>query len=167
MKVRKILITAATVAALAAPGTVLAQGGFGGPLGMGMHGGFGGPGLQRFEEMLPQMADFLDLTEVQQSQIQAILDEETPAIADLRDQLQAAHEAFRSTHEPGQFDEASFRTFAESQSQLHVELMVAGARTMSRIHNVLTPEQQDTLQEVRGLFGRRGGRGQGRGPNTP
>lgn len=166
MKARRILITAAAIAALAAPATVLAQGGYGPPHGMGMHGGFGGPGLARFEEMLPRMAEFLDLSDAQQSQIQAILDEETPAIEDLRDQLQAAHEAFRSTHEPGDFDEATFRAFAESQSQLHVELMVANARTMSRIHNVLTPEQQEKLQDVRGLFGRRGGRGPGRGPNV-
>lgn len=166
MKARRILITALAAAALAAPGTVLAQGGFGGPPGMGLHGGFGGPGFERFEEMLPRMAEFLDLTDAQQSQIQAILDEETPAIEDLRDQLQTAHEAFRATHEPGQFDEAAFRAFAEPQSQLHVELMVAGARTMSRIHNVLTPEQQEKLQDARGLFGRHGGRGPGRGPNV-
>lgn len=165
MKARRILITAIAAAALAAPGTVLAQGGFGGAPGMGPHGGFGGPGLDRFEEMLPRLVEYLDLTDAQQSQIQAILDEETPAIEDLRDQLQASHEAFRATHAPGDFDEAAFRAFAESQSQLHVELMVASARTMSRIHNILTPEQQEKLQDARGLFGRRGGHGPGRGPN--
>jgi Spy/CpxP family protein refolding chaperone len=162
---QRILITVAALAALAAPGAVLAQDGFGGQHGPGIHGGFGGPGLDRFEEMLPRLVEFLDLTDTQESQIEVILDEEMPAIRDLRDQLQAAHEAFRSAHQPGDFDEAAVRSFAESQSQLHVELMVAGARTKSRIHSVLTPEQQEKLQDARGLLGHRGGRGPGRGPN--
>ena len=165
MTARSILITVAAAAALAVPGTILAQGGFGGPHGQhGLHG-FDGPGLHRFEDMLPRLVDFLDLTADQQAQIEHILAEEMPAIEDLRDRLQAAHEAFRSTHQPGEFDEAELRAFAESQSQLHVELMVAGARTRSRIHSALTPEQQEQLQDARGLFGRRGGFGRGRGPS--
>lgn len=165
MKARRTLITAAVMAALAVPAFALAQGGFGGRHGGSLHGGFGGPGLERFEEMLPRLAEYLELTDDQQSQIRAILDEEMPAIEDLREQLRTAHEAFRATHQPGDFDEAAVRAFAESQSQLHVELMVAGARTMSRIFTVLTPEQQDKLQDLRGLLGRHGGRGPGRGPN--
>jgi Spy/CpxP family protein refolding chaperone len=167
MKARRFLITVAMAAAVAVPGALLAQGGFGGPPpDLGLHGGFGGPGLDRFEEMLPRLAEFLALTDAQQSQIQAILDEEMPAIDSLRDQLRAAHEAFRSAHQPGQFDEAAVRAFGESQCQNHVDLMVASARAMSRIHNVLTPEQQQKLQDARGLFGRHGGPGRDRGANV-
>lgn len=167
MNVRRIVITALAAAALAAPGTVLAQGGFGGPHGPGpgMHGGFGGPGLERFEERLPQLAEVLELTADQQARIQSILDAEMPAIEALRDQLDDAREAFRATHQPGEFDEAQFRTHAEAQAQLHVELMVATARTMSQIHNVLTDEQLERMQDLRDLRrgprGPRGGAGRG------
>jgi len=133
---------------------------------MGGPDGFGGPGLHRFEEMLPELAVVLDLSDEQQAQIEAILDAELPAIETMRDQLRDAHQAFRASQQPGAFDEAAIRAFAQSQSQTHVELMVAGARTMSRIHNVLTAEQQRRLEELRALRperGRRGGPGSGRG----
>jgi Spy/CpxP family protein refolding chaperone len=168
MNVRRIVITVVAAAALAAPGTLIAQGGFGGPHGpgAGTHGGFGGPGLERFEEMLPQLAEVLELTDDQQAQIQSILDAEMPAIESLRDRLDDGREAFRASHQPGEFNEAEFRAHAESQAQLHVELMVASARTMSRIHGVLSAEQLDRMQDLRSLRrGPRGPRG-GAGPGS-
>lgn len=165
MTARRILMATLALAAMAVPGAVLAQG-YGGPHGMGGPDGFGGPGLHRFEEMLPELATILDLSDEQQAQIEAILDEELPAIETMRDQLRDAHQAFRANQQPGVFDEAAVRAFAQSQSQTHVELMVAGARTMSRIHNVLTTEQQQRLEELRALRherGHRGGPGAGRG----
>jgi Spy/CpxP family protein refolding chaperone len=165
MTARRILFTTLAMAAMAVPGAALAQG-YGGPHGMGGPDSFDGPGLHRFEEMLPELAVVLDLSDEQQAQIEAILDEELPAIETMRDQLRDAHQAFRANHQPGTYDEAAVRAFAQSQSQTHVELMVAGARTMSRIHNVLTTEQQQRLEELRSLRpdrGRRGGPPAGRG----
>jgi Spy/CpxP family protein refolding chaperone len=165
MTAHRILFTALALTAMAVPGAALAQG-FGGPPGMMGPDGFGGPGLHRVEEMLPELAAVLELSNDQQAQIEAILDEELPAIETMRDQLRSAHQAFRASHQPGIFDEAAVRSFALSQSQTHVELMVAGARTMSRIHNVLTTEQQQRLEELRALRperGRRGGPGAGHG----
>lgn len=158
MTARRILFTTLAMAAMAVPGAALAQG-YGGPHGMGGPDGLGGPGLHRFEEMLPQLAVVLDLSDEQQAQIEAILDEELPAIETMRDQMRDAHQAFRANQQPAAFDEAAVRAFAQSQSQTHVELMVAGARTMSRIHNVLTTEQQQQLEELRGLRPERGRRG--------
>jgi len=163
MTVKRTLITTLAMAAMVVPGAALAQG-FGGhhgrpggPPGFGGPDELGGPGLHRFEEMLPRLAEELDLTDAQQSQIQAILDEELPAIESMREQLRDAHQAFRESHPPEAFDEAAVRAFAESQAQTHVELMVAGARTRSRVHNVLTTEQQAQLADMRGPHGRRGG----------
>ena len=158
MTAKRILISALAMVAMAVPGAALAQG-FGGPHGMGALDGIGGPGLHRFEEMLPELAAILDLTEAQQGQIEAILDEELPAIDALRDRLRDAHQAFRASQQPGAFDEAAVRAFAESQSPVHVELMVAGARTMSHIHNLLTPEQQQRLEELRAVRHERDRRG--------
>ncbi len=164
MRANTILITTLAMAAMAMPGVALAQG-FGGPPGFGGPDEFGGPGLPFLEHMLPRLAEELDLTDAQQGQIQAILDEETPAIESMREQLRNAHQAFRESHSPGEFDEAAVRAFAESQSQTHVELMVAGARTMLRIHNVLTTEQREQLQQMRGRHHRRGGPPPDRGPD--
>lgn len=164
MKANTILITTLAMAAIAMPGSALAQG-FGGPPGFGGPDEFGGPGLPFLEHMLPRLAEELNLTDAQRSQIQAILDEETPAIEAMRERLRDAHQAFRESHPPGEFDEAAVRAFAESQSQTHVELMVAGARTMSRVHNVLTPEQREQLQQMRGRHHRRGGPPPDRGPD--
>ena len=165
MRANTILITTLALAAIAVPGAALAQG-FGGPHGMGGPDEVGGPGLPFLEHMLPRLAEELDLTDAQQSQIQAILDEETPAIESMREQLRNAHQAFRESHPPGEFDEAAVRAFAESQSPTHVELMVAGARTMSRVHNVLTPEQREQLQQMRDRrHHQRGGPPPGRGPD--
>lgn len=165
MTARRILFTTLAMAAMAIPGAALAQGP-GGPHGIGGPDGFGGPGLHRFEEMLPELAVVLDLSDEQQAQIEAILDEELPAIETMRNQLRDAHQAFRANQQPGTFDETALRAFAQSQSQTHVELMVAGARTMSRIQDVLTTAQQQRLEELRALRperGRRGGPGAGRG----
>lgn len=167
MKTRNIIITTIAVIALAATAPLYAQRGPEGDI--GRHGGFGGggpfdKGLQRLEHMLPRLADFLDLTADQQARIQAILDQELPAIQILRDQLRDNREAFMEGRDPGQFDEAEVRAFAQSQSSLHVEMAVASGRTKSQVYNVLTPAQQEKLGDLRGLMrdhrGHRHGRGQ-------
>jgi len=171
MKARTMIIAMVAAAVLAAPGVSIAQGGpggpggpgggqggwdgHGGPGGFGAHGGFG---IHRLERMLPRLAEYLDLSQEQQDQIQAILDEEMPAIQDLRDQIHTARQAFMDGHVPGEFDEAALRAFLAEQSPLKIDLAVAGARTMSRVLNVLTPEQREQLEKLRGLRGRRGPR---------
>ena len=172
MRIRNIIITSLTALALSATGPLLAQGGpgggFGGPGGgFGGHGAFAGGGLDRLEHMLPRLADYLDLTDDQLSQIRAILDAELPAIHVLRDQIRDARELYMEGRDPGQFDEAQVRAFAESQASLHVEMAVASARTMSRVYNVLTPSQQDKLQDLRGLMGRHRGPRRGGGQMRP
>ncbi len=90
MKARNIILTIASVALIATAGLVFAQqgpgscdgsgprphGAMGGPGG----GGFGGAGEHGFLRMLPRLADKLDLTEAQQSQIQAIVEAGRPEI---------------------------------------------------------------------------------------
>lgn len=171
MKSRTIIITFVLAIALTATGPLFAQrgpgGGFGGPGGMGGPGAFGGAGLMHFEEMLPRLTDYLELSDEQVAQIQDVLDDELPAIQSWRDEAHAAREAFMEDHEPGDFDEGSFRSFAEEQAQIHVEIAVASARTMSSIYNILTPEQRDKLQDLRGLMGGRHGARRGGGQMKP
>jgi Spy/CpxP family protein refolding chaperone len=167
MNVRSILTTALMMAIAAVPGTVPAQvgpggpgGGFhrGDPSGFGGHGGFGGgPDLYRLQHRLPRMAESLGLTEEQVTQIEAIIDEELTVIEPLRTQLHEAVQAYRDSHDPGQFDEIELRSFLERVSPLKIDIEVATARAMSRAFDVLTSEQLDQMLEFRGSAGRRGG----------
>jgi len=168
MKARNIILTITAAALIAAPGVLLAQQGPGDCDGSGPHGprggdGFfgshGGPGFLR---MLPRLAAHLELTEEQQTQIEAIVDAAQTEIEPLREQAQTERETFREGHEPGDFDEATFRAHFETQAQLHVEMQLIGSEMKSSVFNVLTPEQQAELLELRELFGDRGGRGAGK-----
>lgn len=131
-------------------------GGFGGP-------GFGGPGLERF---LDHAAGWLDLTEDQEAQIEAILETARPSMESLREQAQSQRQTFHDTFDPAAFDETAVRAFASQQSALHTEMMVAGLQTWSQVYQVLTPEQRAQLDEHRqkmqdrhGKHGHRGGPG--------
>jgi len=168
MKARKIILTITSVALIAAAGLVFAQQGPGNCDGSGPHGphgtmggpgggGFGGPGQHGFLRMLPRLADKLELTDDQQSQIQAIVEAGRPEIEALMEQAQTARDEFHELYPMGSYDEAAFRAHFESQAQLHVEMQVIGAGAVSLVFAVLTPEQQEELIELIELF--HGGRG--------
>ena len=155
MKARTIILTITAAALLAAPVTVLAQKGpghgQGGPGcdGPGFGRGHGGPGIIG---MLHRVADKLELTDDQVDQIQSIAEAARAEAEPLREQAQAEREAFREAREPGAFDEPTFRAHFETQAQLHIEMQLIRAESMSEAFNVLTPDQQDELLELIELF---------------
>ena len=168
---RTITFTLLTLTVLALPALATAQGhhgrhgsgdhGAGGPGGFLGHGkgpgGFG-PGM-----LLGRLADRLDLSDEQRTEIEAIYEASRDRTADLRDQLQTAREAFHEDHELGVFDETEARTFAATATGIQAELMVEHMRANAEAFNVLTPEQQDALrdllEDMGDLFGPgRGGR---------
>jgi len=141
------LALAATL--LLVPGALVAQGFFGGHGPGGPDGpdgmfGHGDPGF-----LLGLVGDAIALTDEQRTQIETILEAGRPAIEELREKARTAHEEFRASHQPGQFDEQAVRQFAQSQAQLHAEIMVQGMRLRSQVHAVLTPEQQAKLEQLR------------------
>lgn len=158
-KLSNILMALAVIGLVCAPLLVDAGG----------HRGFGGKGMRGpggfCQGLLGHLGDRLELTDEQRQQIEAIVEQEQPAIEELRQAMSDARSAYHETLEPGQFDEAATRVFAESQAQQHVELFVAVARLKAQVFAVLTPEQQEQLQEIRssrrdrspgmgGMFGR-------------
>lgn len=162
MKARHIILTIAAVAVLAAPATALAQRGPGG--GPGWHGdGMGGDHLGFFERRLPRMAEELGLSDEQLEKIQAIADAARPEIETYAEQLRNGREAYRAEHgNPAEFDETAFRAHAQDQHLVQTELMVVVAKAKADVFAVLTPEQIEQLEEMRGSFGgrkafRRGG----------
>ncbi len=178
MKARHIILTMAAIAVLAAPAAVLAQQGPGpgdgsGPGwggGPGPHGGgpgwFGNPegsdGLRFLEHMLPRLAEELGLSDEQLNEIHTIVDAARPEIEGYVEQLRANREAYLAANDdPTVFDEAAFKTHADAQHEIQVDLMVLVGQTKAKVFQVLTPEQRDQLEEMRGSFGkkmfRRGG----------
>jgi Spy/CpxP family protein refolding chaperone len=161
-------MTVAVIGLVAAPMLAAAQG-FGGP-GRGGHGWHGhrGGGQAGFGLgfLKGRMAERLDLSQEQRDQIEAILDQGRPTIENLRQQLREGRETFRSSHQPGDFNEAEVRAHAQAQAQIRTEIMVETMRLKSQAFAVLTPEQQDQLVQLRDEMGSRGvrrGGGCGRG----
>ena len=98
---------------------------------------------------LARMARKLDLTEAQQEQVRAIQDSEREKTAPFRQQLAETRKKIREAIEAEPFDEETVRSLAKRRSEMRVELEVSRARTRSRIHALLTPEQR----ELAGKFG--------------
>jgi len=162
MKTRTIL-TATLIVALAAPAIVVAQAGLGGR-GPGAHGGgFDGEGFHMIRGFLGRLGDKLGLDDDQRAAIEAIAEEEGPAIREYFEQATALRQEFAADHDPGTFDERAFRAHAEEQARIQVEIKVVSARAMARVWAVLTDEQKLELEELRELMGRRGRFGPRRG----
>jgi Spy/CpxP family protein refolding chaperone len=167
MKTRNIILTILAAVLIAVPGSAVAQSGPGygpgggsyGPHG-GHHGGFtggdGGGVLRFFEHALPRLTERLELSDEQVAQIQAILDEAHPGIERYVGLLQERREAYRAANDdPTVFDEVTFRLHAADQHANQVELMVVAGTAKADIFQVLTPEQREQLEEMRGDFGKR------------
>jgi Spy/CpxP family protein refolding chaperone len=172
MRARHIILTIAALAIFAAPAAVLAQGGPGegpGPHGPGPGGFFGGGGdhLGFFERGLPRMAEDLGLSNEQLDKIQAVIGAARPKIEDYAEQLRQGREAYRAAHDDlTVFDEGAFRAHALEQNQIQTDLMVIAGKAKAEIFSILTPEQRQQLEEMRGTFGKKSFRRGGRRPGN-
>ena len=106
---------------------------------------------------LDMMAEVLDLTGEQRTQIKEIVAAERKATKPLVRQLREKRRELRTATESGAFDEAAVRSLAAGQAGTVTELIVAKARVKSKIFAVLTPEQRAKAEKIRPLWeGRRG-----------
>lgn len=113
---------------------------------------------ERMEHRLEKMSTVLDLTETQQEQIKALFDKQYRDHQPLREQMQAARDAVREARTAETFNEADFRTKAAKQAELKIEMMVQREKMKQELYAILTPEQQEKAETLRGLMG--GGKGQ-------
>ena len=141
MRVRPVIAALVLLLVATIPGGASAEELLAGP----GDGPLGGLDLERLQRLLQRAAELLELTPAQVFEIGAILADELPGIRDLADQLAAARRDYWSGHELGSFDEDEYRSFLEGQLSLEIELRVASVRTMSRLWNVLDPDQQQRL----------------------
>ncbi len=168
MSARKFSISLLSTLALAILLPISADAGNGPGHGFGrqgeglIHGAAHGMGF--LERGLPRLAEELDLTDEQLARIDAIVDDARPTIEGYADQLRSARESFREANDdPTVFDEGAFRSHAEAQQELQIELMVVVQRTRAAVLQVLTAEQLQELDAMRDDGGRRFHRGFHRG----
>ena len=88
-------------------------------------------------------AELLGLTEEQQEQIETIRTAEIAAHRDLREKMIEYREQMRELTDKGTFDEDAIRSIAEEKAKIQVEMAVSRAEMRSRIHAIMTPEQQE------------------------
>lgn len=107
-----------------------------------------------------RMARALDLSEEQQTKIQAIIAEERQKVEPLRAQMAETRDEMRKLSNAESFDEAAVRALAQKKAEIQTELSVAKARTHNLIQAELTPEQRELAEKMRpGLKDGRRGKG--------
>lgn len=109
-------------------------------------GGFGG-GMAHPGEF---MMDMLDLSETQETEIQAIRSQNREQNRANRESIRNLKEQFKALVDADSFDEASAAALGEQIGQLAATVSVDKARQRHQILAVLNPEQRSELQEMRG-----------------
>jgi len=92
------------------------------------------------------MAQYLNLTDEQKTQMKAVMQKEHPAMKPLFQQSRQIDQQLRQYVE-GPFDEAKVRTLATQEAQVEVEMTVAQTRIHNEMYQLLTPEQQTKMKE--------------------
>ena len=148
--------------------------------------GFGGPefgrGFPGRGFMFARLAEELELSEAQKSEIEALRETHFSQVEPLMEEARTARQGVGELMRNDAFDEQSVRIAAQQAADLQVELTVLRARHMSELRSVLTPKQQEKAAELReewqegrrrfrdrpgrGSWDEEGpfGRGHGRGP---
>ena len=142
--IKRVLIAAGIVAAVAGGAVALAQAPA--PGGPGVHGpgrgGRGGPG-----------ADVglrgVDLTDAQRDQVRAIHESHRSEFDAARTKLRDAHRAFAEATGAATIDEAAIRARSAEVAAAMADEAILGAKVRAEVFAILTPEQQQKANEVR------------------
>lgn len=115
--------------------------------GPGDHGRHGDP--HRLLHILQNVSD-LGVTEEQLEQIETVFETAQPQIEALTEQMRTEREAWHEACDPAVFDEGAARQFANAQAAVHADLMILRMQTRAEALSYLTPEQLDSLKELKG-----------------
>lgn len=117
-------------------------------------GGHGGPGDGFGFHFLGRLADKLGLTDAQREQAKAILEAEHTANQPIFDELKSNRDALREASQFGAFEqnEGEITGLAQRQGELQAQLIVSRERVKSQLYQILTPEQQQQLQELAAMM---------------
>jgi periplasmic protein CpxP/Spy len=146
---RRILVAAGLVAALAGGTAISYAQGPGGPgFGQGRGGPRGGAGMDAGLRGL-------DLTEAQREQVRAIMQSHRSERQSARKALADAHRQLAEATRGTNVDEALIRERSTAVANALAADAILRARIRSEVHALLTPEQQQQLQERRATMQKR------------
>ncbi len=91
----------------------------------------------------------LRITAQQREQVRALLLQEQPKLQQLRQSLVAEHNEMASASASGSFDAATARGVAARYADVNADAAVERARLRTDLLAILTPEQQQKLQQLR------------------
>lgn len=91
----------------------------------------------------------LGLSEEQQAKVEQLRQEAQPALGSLREKLDALRRERREAGSPKTFDEAAIRAHVAKVAAIKADLAVRAAKLRADVYSVLTPEQQQKLEEMR------------------
>lgn len=111
-----------------------------------------GPGRGGGHPMMHLRA--LGLSEAQHDQVFKIFHDQAPAMHEQMKQVRRSGEELRKLAAAERFDEPRARQLADAQAKAFAALAVMRAQTMSRVREILTPEQRAKMDQS---MERRGG----------
>jgi Spy/CpxP family protein refolding chaperone len=94
------------------------------------------------------VADVLDLTQAQRTEIKGIIKSERETMGPLLKQLRESRKELRDAALNGTFDEAKVRAIATQQAQARTEMIVSRTRMANRIFALLTPDQKTLAKKL-------------------
>lgn len=89
----------------------------------------------------------LGLSEAQQDQVFKIFHEQAPAMHEQMKQVRRSREELRTLAMADRFDEGRARQLADVQGKAIAALAVMRAQTLSRVREILTPEQRSKMEQ--------------------
>jgi periplasmic protein CpxP/Spy len=104
------------------------------------HFGMGG-------RMMGFFADYLNLTDAQQTQMKTILQKERPTLKPLLQQERQNRTQLQQYAE-GTYDEAKVQALATQQAQVEAQLITQRTRIHNELFQVLTPDQQAQMKQL-------------------
>jgi len=115
----------------------------GGGFGPG-RGGPGGPGA-----ILGPAFQRLDLSDAQKARVKEILDSHQNDLRTLGTRSMTAHQALDTAPTSDSFDEAAVRTRSAELAAIDADMAVMRARVYNEVYQLLTPDQQKQLKQLR------------------
>jgi protein CpxP len=114
---------------------------------------------ERMGRKLAMMTTLLDLTAEQQTQIEALFNQQHQRKQEAYEQMKASRDVVHQARTAIPFNEADFRAKVAVQAELKTDMMVAHAKLKQQIHAVLTPQQQKKADNLGDMMGDERGKG--------
>lgn len=106
---------------------------------------------ERHEQKMARMAEVLDLTEEQRTQIASIVAEARKKGEPLRQKMTETRRQLREAAGAQQVDEAAVRSLTAAQAETKAELMIHRAQTRNQIQALLTDEQRQKAERLHAM----------------